>query len=224
MPRNSRRPGRHRAFSVTAGARYVLVLASALALVVLYLLVRPGRVYDTGPAHAGSGRTAVQLLGEHPAAPVALQAGPRLAPQALGATTNYFSGYDLTQATVCCGGGWASAPWVSAASYYNATMNSRTNLAHDASASISSYYTLQVAIGQVVGLMCWTQTSTGTYWEKADSRHTVNGASNLYIAYLADNFVNVSRAALFTYVPRCSSTSATELDRLVKRALAGVVR
>lgn len=207
---------RHHIREAAGAARWLLVIASALLLVVLYLLARPGRVYDTGspvpaPGHAlvpvaePFGGTSYDVTG--------FELRPASA-QGLGPTTNRFSGYDLTQAVICCGGGWAAAPWVTASSYYNATMNSRTNLAHDTSASISSYYTLQVAVGQVVGLMCWVQTSTGTYWEKTDSRHTVNGASNLYIAYLTDTFINVSRADLFAYVPHCDPASLAEFDRL----------
>jgi hypothetical protein len=209
--------GQHRIRETAGAARWLLVIFTALLLVVAYLLTRPGRVYDAGPDIPPAGQGLVRVGQVFGGGGQQYEVVPASA-QALGPTVNRFSGYDLTQAKICCGGGWASAPWVTASSYYNATMNSRTNLAHDTSASIGSYYTLQVAIGQVVGLMCWLQTSTGTYWEKTDSRHTVNGASNLYIAYITDTFINVSRADLFTYVPHCGSASLAEFDRLMRAA------
>lgn len=213
------RPGRNRPYAPGAVLRTLLVVSAALAVVVGCLVALPAPLHGGGSAQAAPAAARVALAGV--GGPGFVSAKP-VRPTALGPTVNRFSGYDLTQATVCCGGGWASAPWVSAASYYNATMNSRTNLAHDTSAQVSSYYTLQVAVGQVVGLMCWLQTSTGTYWEKTDSRHVVNGVSNLYIAYLTDTFINVSRADLFNNVPHCDSASMAEFDRLVKLALAGV--
>lgn len=212
--------GRHHIRETAGAARWLLVIATALVLIVTFLLAQPGRVYSTGPAHPAAGAVKVPLAAVFggPAHEVSQLDVRPASVQALGPTTNHFSGYDLTQATPCCGGGWASAPWVSATSYYNATMNSTTYMAHDTSASIGSYYNLTVNNGQVVGLMCWVQTSTGTYWEKADARKTVNGVSNLYISYLTDTFINVSRANLFAYVPHCSSASVAEFDRLLRAA------
>lgn len=67
------------------------------------------------------------------------------------------------------------------------------------------------AVGQLVGVICWTTSTNLGIVDKIDARFTTNittstqtiNGSNLWIGYEDDDYVNLTYADRVNYVPHC---------------------
>lgn len=147
-----------------------------------------------------------------------------LVPQRAEAGSQYYSfqGYDLTQATTWNDSlGHCSSPChvplVNAVSHFATTMYTSAVMVHYWNPDVTGQQIfnppLAPAAGQVVGVICWTTSSTWGIVDKIDARFSIGGTtglnpnipagSYLFIGYVKDDWVNLSWSDRVNFVPQC---------------------
>lgn len=139
-----------------------------------------------------------------------------------GPQTYSNSAYDLTQATPwdTSGGHCGSPchiPLVNFTSHYAATMNTSAVMVHYWTPDVTGQQVVNPpftpAVGQTVGVICWTTSTNWGVVDKIDARFAISGTtglnpnipagSYLWIGYVDDDWVNLTYADRVNYVPRC---------------------
>lgn len=133
-----------------------------------------------------------------------------------------FSGYDLTQVTPWSNsssrcGSPCHVPVVTATSHFATTMNASGVMVHYWTPDVTGQQVLNPpmapAVGQAVGVICWTTSSNWGVVDKIDARFQVTSTSGLnpnipagsylFIGYVDDDWVNLSYSDRINYVPSC---------------------
>lgn len=129
------------------------------------------------------------------------------------------SAYDLTQAYAWDSGSGTCispchVPHVGFTSHFATTMNTAQGMLHYWTPLTSGQYVVSPpftpAVGQSVGVICWTTSTNLGVVDKIDARFTASvntsppiSGNYLWIGYEDDDFVNLSYSDRMNYVPHC---------------------
>lgn len=137
-------------------------------------------------------------------------AGCGVLPAFAGPTSNYFSAYDFRYETAYNCGTPTNPEWVcyaipyggGYASYFNAPGLNRTFLRDSIGGRTNSQGFVNQP-NQNAGVMCWQLASNGSIWLLIDDRQPYQGSTALFVGWVPDADIVLSRVDRLNYVPEC---------------------